>query len=217
MSDVRAPFGWRLDGRPIWGYSGAADGDGDDGTGDGGDEDDVDGDGDGGDGDDDVTRLTKSIEAERKATKTAKDGLRPFVRLCRDLGIKDADALRELVTKSKGQTSEADERVAKERAEVLSKANSRIVKSEIKAAAANLFADPTDAVKFLDLDDYEVDEDGNVDEKAIARDLKSLLRDKPHLAKKGREPGFEPGSRRTPEGAPDMSARIRQMAGRGRR
>jgi hypothetical protein len=214
--DVRAPLGWRLDGSPIWGYSGAADGDGDDGTGDGDGEGD-DGDGDGDENLDDVTRLTRSIEAERKATKTAKDGLRPFVRLCRELGVKDADALRELVAKANGQTSDTDDKVAKAREEILSRANTRIVKSEIKTLAAKDFADPSDAIRFLEIGDYEVDEDGNVDERAITKDLKSLLRDKPHLAKKGREPGFEPGARRTPEGATDMSDRIRRLAGRGRR
>lgn len=62
------------------------------------------------------------------------------------------------------------------------RANARIVRSEIKAAAAGKLADPKDALVFLDLDQFEVDEDGEVDEDEIADAIEDLLKRKPHLA-----------------------------------
>lgn len=210
------PLGWRADGTPIWAYSGADDADEGGEGGEGENEDDDDEGGEGGD-----VQLSaaqqKVVDAERAATRAARAGLKPFTRLLRDYGVKDAEGLRELLQNAQGKKVQDDEAARKEREAVLTKANKRIVSAEIRAQAAKTFADEEDALGFLDLDDYEVDEDGNVNKSAIERDLKDLLRRKPHLAKKGREPGFEPGARKTPEGQTDMSARIRQLAGRGRR
>lgn len=61
----------------------------------------------------------------------------------------------------------------------------RIVKSEVKAAAAGKLADPADAYKFLDLTEFEVDDDGNVDEAEIAEAINDLLERKPYLAAQG--------------------------------
>jgi len=43
-------------------------------------------------------------------------------------------------------------------------------------------ADPADAVHFLDLSEFEVSEDGEVDSKAIAKAIDRLVKDKPYLA-----------------------------------
>lgn len=64
-------------------------------------------------------------------------------------------------------------------------AASRIVKSEVKAAAAGQLADPADAYRFLDLSEFEVDEDGNVDEGEIADAIADLIKRKPYLAAQG--------------------------------
>ncbi|WP_030407531.1 hypothetical protein [Streptomyces albus] len=58
----------------------------------------------------------------------------------------------------------------------------RAVRAEVRALAASEFADPEDAAAFLDLGAY-VGEDGDVDADAIGKDLKDLLKRKPHLAK----------------------------------
>lgn len=58
----------------------------------------------------------------------------------------------------------------------------RTVRAEVKALAAESFADPEDAHAFLDLTAY-VDDDGGIDTDAISSDLKDLLKRKPHLAK----------------------------------
>lgn len=69
--------------------------------------------------------------------------------------------------------------------EALQKANDRIRRSEVKAAAAGKLADPSDAYKFLDLASFEVDDDGNVDEDEIADAIDDLIKEKPYLAAQG--------------------------------
>jgi hypothetical protein len=58
----------------------------------------------------------------------------------------------------------------------------RAVQAEVKALAADGFADPSDAAAFLTLDKYAT-ADGDVDTEAIKADLADLLVRKPHLGK----------------------------------
>jgi hypothetical protein len=62
------------------------------------------------------------------------------------------------------------------------KANARIVRSEVKAAATGKLADPKDAITFLDLAQFEVDDDGEIDSDAVAQAIDGLLKAKPYLA-----------------------------------
>lgn len=104
------------------------------------------------------------------------------------------------------QKSELDKATAKaERLEAAAKAaTARAVKAEVRAAAAE-FADPEDAVAFLDLAKY-TDGDGEIDAEAISADLTDLLERKPHLRRAAAEPPKKPapkpdpgqGSRGTP-------------------
>lgn len=64
-------------------------------------------------------------------------------------------------------------------------ANERILKAEIKAAAAGKLADPGDALRLLDVSNFEVDADGNVDADEIAEAIDGLLRSKPYLSAQG--------------------------------
>ena len=57
----------------------------------------------------------------------------------------------------------------------------RILRSEVKVAAAGKLNDPADALAHLDLSAFEVDDDGNADEAAIASAIDKLLEDKPYL------------------------------------
>ena len=59
----------------------------------------------------------------------------------------------------------------------------KILRAEIKAAAAGRFNDPADAYRFLNLEQFEVTEDGDVDSGEIETAIKSLLEEKPYLAK----------------------------------
>lgn len=66
-----------------------------------------------------------------------------------------------------------------------SAANKRIIRSEVKAAAAGKLANPALAVKLIDLEAIEVDDNGNVDEDAIAEAISDLLDENPYLAAQG--------------------------------
>lgn len=92
-----------------------------------------------------------------------------------------------LQAKLDGKEAEHAADQAKREAELaaLAKANDRIRKSEVKAAAKGVLADPQDAYKFLDLDSFEVSDDGEVDEAAIKAALDDLVKNKPYLAAQG--------------------------------
>ena len=62
------------------------------------------------------------------------------------------------------------------------KANTRLLRAEVRAVAAGKLSDPKDALKFLDLDQFEVDEDGDVDTQEITDAIDDLLSSKPYLA-----------------------------------
>ena len=128
---------------------------------------------------------TTATATEATTTETANEGA------LGDAGKKALDAMKAerdaLQAKLDGKESEHAAEQAKRETELaaLSKANDRILKSEVKAAAKGVLADPQDAYKFLDLESFEVDNDGNVDEDAIAKALADLITKKPYLAAQG--------------------------------
>jgi hypothetical protein len=67
-------------------------------------------------------------------------------------------------------------------AEVTAKANARILKSELRAAATGKLADPADAALFIDVSKFEVTDDGDVDLAALNEAIADLIERKPHLA-----------------------------------
>lgn len=86
-------------------------------------------------------------------------------------------------TKPKGDSEPtADQIRADAETAATAKANRRIVKAELKAAATGKLADPADALAFLDLDQFEVDADGELDPDEISEAITDLLTRKPHLA-----------------------------------
>jgi len=95
--------------------------------------------------------------------------------------------------------TEIEQAVAKARQETLTEAtaqaNSRIVKAEVMAAAAGKLRDPGDAAVHLDLTNFEVDDNGDVDRKALVEAIDELVKTKPYLAGT-RDPDF---GRKTPE------------------
>lgn len=118
----------------------------------------------------------KAIAAERNAARAAKRDARAA-----------RDELAALKAQIAAQDKPADEqeldRVRREAAaEATQKSNQRILRSEIKLAAAGKLADPADAVAFLDLTEFDVDENGDVDAAAIEDAISDLLTRKPHLA-----------------------------------
>ena len=84
-----------------------------------------------------------------------------------------------------------DQARSEARAEATEKANQRILRSEIRAAAAGKFRDASDALAFLDLTEFDVDENGDVDQQDINDALADLLERKPHLAAQGGQSSFD--------------------------
>ncbi|MDF1705022.1 MAG: hypothetical protein P1U38_09635 [Aeromicrobium sp.] len=85
-----------------------------------------------------------------------------------------------------GTPADDPERLQREAdAKALAKANDRIVRAEIRAAAAGKLSDPADALNFIDLTQFEVDDDGSLDESEVADAIKELLEKKPYLAAQG--------------------------------
>ena len=81
---------------------------------------------------------------------------------------------------------EATRRQAEAEAAALSKANERILKAEVRATAAGKLADPMDALRFIDLSEFEVGSDGQVDGDAVAAAIDDLVKTKPYLAAQGK-------------------------------
>jgi len=78
------------------------------------------------------------------------------------------------------------ERITREaETKAMAKANQRILSAEVRAAAAGKLSDPSDALTFIDLSQFDVDDDGSVDEAEIADAIADLLRKKPYLAAQG--------------------------------
>lgn len=84
-----------------------------------------------------------------------------------------------------GEQPDTDALVRQAEQNATAKANARIVRSEIRAAAAGKLADPKDALTFIDASQFEVDDDGQVDETEVAEAIEDLLKNKPYLAAQG--------------------------------
>lgn len=106
------------------------------------------------------------------------------------------------------------------RNEALAEANRRIVAADVKAAAAGKLTNPALAVRLLDLDQFEVDSEGNTDVEAISTAIDGLLQTDPYLAAGAtpRPPGDGGGGPRGPAPKPnrDMDSLLR-AAVRGRK
>ncbi|MFF7310550.1 hypothetical protein [Streptomyces sp. NPDC008137] len=84
--------------------------------------------------------------------------------------------------RDKDGTDEAEQARRKAADEAMTRANTRILKAEIRSAAKGRLNDPKDALTFLDLDQFEVGEDGEIDTEEIEDAIDDLLNNKPYLA-----------------------------------
>lgn len=64
------------------------------------------------------------------------------------------------------------------------RANARVIKSEVRLAAKGKLADPDDAIAFIDLTQFDVNDDGEIDGAAVDDAIADLIARKPHLAAK---------------------------------
>ena len=127
----------------------------------------------------------------RKHEKTAKDNAEAAKRLT---------ALEEATKTETERAVEAARREADKavRDEVGERYRRRIVSAEVRAAAGGRLADPADAVRLLDLDQFALGDDDELDGKAIRSAIDQLLEDKPYLAASGvgrRAADFDGGGR----------------------
>lgn len=133
------------------------------------------------------------VDALGDAGKKALDSMKAKWRAERDARRKLVEELEGLkAPKPASDTDQPDAKEIKRQAtrEANVKANARILKSEIKAAAAGKLADPSDAFAYLDVSSFEVDENGDVDADEISDAIQDLLTRKPYLAATGR-PNFQ--------------------------
>lgn len=183
---------------PVWPVLGAADDDPDDGDdtgaddegGDDQDGDDADGgdgqDGQGGQGGDEDGQDDADPEGADDLGDKGKRALASMKGKWRSEREQRRDLQRRLAEKDKdGDGDGSDDAVTKATAAATAAANTRIIKAEIRAAAARKLADPRDALRFLDLDQFEVDGDGEVDAEEITDAIESLIQEKPYLAAQG--------------------------------
>jgi hypothetical protein len=146
----------------------------------------------------------KAIAAERTARKAAEKAAKTA-----------QDELDKLRTATMSETEKAiAEAKAEGRKTALSEVNGKLLRSEIRAAAAGKLADPDDAPLLLgDLDQF-LDKDGDPIPKAIASAIDTLVKSKPYLASAGSRPGPLPGGGAKPSNGFSMNDEIRRMAGR---
>lgn len=129
-------------------------------------------------------------------------------------------AKAELEKLRKASMSEQEKAIAEAKAEArkeaLGEANVRVLRSEVRAAAGGKLADPSDAPALLgDLSRF-LNDDGDVDSKAVSSAIDELVKAKPYLAPAGR-PGRLPGGGAKPSEGLSMDDWLRDQAkGRGR-
>lgn len=144
-----------------------------------------------------------AIAAERKAAKAAARALKPWQSIADEFSLSPDDVRAALAKLNNGDGADdadavdVDKITRDAQAAATTMANERIIRAEVRALAAETFADPTDALPNIDLSSYDVSDDGEVDADAIKADLADVLKKKPHLAKGGRKPIPDPsqGSR----------------------
>lgn len=139
----------------------------------------------------------KALENERKAR--------------RDAERRAKEREEELEQLRRSQMDEQERAVADARDEGKKEAtaavNTRLVSAEVRAAAAKKgLTDPADAVRLLDLDQFDVDDNGDVDASAIEAALTALVESKPYLTSGSATPpppGIDQGARTPAPGQTD--------------
>lgn len=127
----------------------------------------------------------------REALKKERDARKAAAKEARDLKARIAEL--EAKQAAGAQQDEAQQAADQARrdaeATATAKANARILAAEVRAAAAGKLADPADAARYLDLSEFEVADDGGVDQEAITEAISDLIKTKPYLAAKAQ--GFQ--------------------------
>jgi hypothetical protein len=193
-----APIGHLKDGTAVWPVMGGSE-----------DEDDPEFTGEGGDDDEDEDESDEEPKGKKKApVKKSKDDededdeeekltrperqaarYRTQLRAEQAKNAELAERLKALEDKDKpaDELSKRELDEAREKASRLEK-QTREMTLELAFFKSNTvdWVDPSDALRLVDLDEVDVDEDGTVDAKALRLALRDLAKRKPHLVKKAK-------------------------------
>jgi hypothetical protein len=124
----------------------------------------------------DPAKLLSAYEAEKTKRKEQDTALRDLQAKFAALEAKEAGKEAEFAAAQEAQRIKD---------EALGAANQRILKAEVRAAAAGKLNDPADALRYLDLSEFEVGSDGEVDSAAVTAAIETLISTKPYLAAQG--------------------------------
>lgn len=138
----------------------------------------------------------KAYEAEKEKRRAATQKVKE-----RDSRIAE---LEQQLAAANGETEEQRTQREAESA-ALAKANTRILKAEVRALATGKLSDPSDALTFLDLDQFEVGDDGDVDQQEIEEAISDLLDRKPYLAAQSGSKSPRPDPSQGARGAAEAS------------
>lgn len=147
------------------------------------------------------TTETSTGTAEGKDWQAEAEKWKQLARKHESTAKGNADAVKRLAEIEEASKSEQEKAVTAAkaeadkaaRAEVTERYQRRIVTAEVKAAAGGKLADPADAVRLLDLAQFDLDENDEVDGKAVAKAIDDLLKAKPYLAAKQSKAGGDAG------------------------
>lgn len=123
-------------------------------------------------------------DAGKKALQATKDKWKSERDRRRELERELAEARKGAASDNDGAPDAEQVRTEAEQA-ATAKANQRIVRSEVKAAAAGKLADPADALLHIDVSKFDVDDDGEIDSDEVAEAIEELVNKKPYLAAQG--------------------------------
>ncbi len=138
--------------------------------------------------------VTEATEAEETGTQDDTEevedpaaGLKSALQKERAQNKANLKRIKELEREREDRDKSPDEKALDDArreaaAEATAKANTRLVAAEFRSAAAKRVKDPRIAVKLVDLEGIDVDDDGNVDADGITAALDALLEEYPDLA-----------------------------------
>lgn len=159
--------------------------------------------------DDDLPPRARASRQAMRYRRELRDAQKLILEMKRELkGFKDKD--------KKPEDLSAEELAeAKERADKLTARQQRLA-LENAFLRSNLidWVDPDDALRLVDLDDVDVDEDGTVDRRALRAALKDLAKRKPHLVKKPKVSDRDDEDDDTDDDEEPRSGRPARMNGR---
>ena len=132
---------------------------------------------------DDLEAETSLGDAGKKALDAMKAKRNAAIREAKDLKAELDRIKAEAESASKPAEEQALDAARREATiEATRKANERILRSELRAAAKGKLADPSDAQLYIDLSTFEVGDDGEIDSDALEDAIDELLARKPHLS-----------------------------------